>query len=478
VTREFKVLLVEDDEEFAKHIIQLLMDICERIEITLVRSRDEARSVLSDEDVFFDFISLDLTIPIQDNGFDIAPENGLAVLGFCRELSPGTPILVLTGSSTVQMMSGFLSSSYNIDVWSEGVTRPTIDHLPKESIDQFVPRVTQIYEAVRSLSDIELVYSSLEIPIEHDRLLRIFIKEQVGVIAEIEIIGGGLSAATVYSVKISNDTGNAFLRAVAKCGSFEDIQKDANNYDRIICRLRPEVTPRKLKHLQFGAKANAGVFYGLAVGYDLSFFKAAISSQLTSEIRTEVQGLTSSWKEAGSQKRVSINEIRKSLLTDKIANALILKYNLDWAEEFERLELQSNVSFYHGDLHGENILVDVDRRLATLIDYGDISYGSCTIDSVTLECSFLFHPNGPDLGDWPTNDQIENWANLDGFVKGSPVKNEIRFCREWSDEVKAGNRELAACLYSYALRQLKYPKTNKELALGLIHSAKKLYESS
>ena len=48
----------------------------------------------------------------------------------------------------------------------------------------------------------------------------------------------------------------------------------------------------------------------------------------------------------------------------------------------------------------------------------------------------------------------------------------IRTCREWAEEIAAGRREIAACAYTYLLRQLKYDDTNKARILALLEGAR------
>ncbi|HBF47724.1 MAG TPA: response regulator, partial [Shewanella frigidimarina] len=234
---------------------------------------------------------------------------------------------------------------------------------------------------------------------------------------------------------------------------------------------------RKLQHIKFSAKSTSGVFYSLAADYNYSFFKAVEKGFMSQEIRDFVSTMMDNWHNSFSQKRIKIKTIRQKLVSDETYEDLINEYQLNWANSFEEHNVQANISCLHGDLHGENILIDVVSNRATLIDYGDVSEGSLTIDPITLECSFLFHPATIKY-DWPTKGNIDNWENLELYLEGCPIAEDIRFCRAWGQRVQAGNRELAACLYSYSLRQLKYKETNKEIALGLLQAAIRIYDNS
>ncbi|BBM05581.1 hypothetical protein HAALTHF_23670n [Vreelandella aquamarina] len=71
-------------------------------------------------------------------------------------------------------------------------------------------------------------------------------------------------------VKVTDTSGALIHNAVAKIGSMAEIQDEARRFDIHVSRLRPEATPRKLATIEFGGGALAGVFYGLADGYDKS----------------------------------------------------------------------------------------------------------------------------------------------------------------------------------------------------------------
>jgi CheY-like chemotaxis protein len=473
----FKVLVVEDEGDISDHIKSIFTGIDGRVEVTIAESRNQAFDFLNDPNQFFDFITLDLKIPIENDSFEKSSKNGLAVLGQCTLMAQGTPLLIFTGTSTVDMITEFLASSHNSDVWAEGRSRSTIDHLPKTKMGEFREKVTGIVNAVLSLSDIELNYYSGSLPIEHDRLIRIFSKNQGGSRAQVTKVGGGLSDAIVYLVHVTNERGDIVHSAIAKCGPMNDISEDALNYDTKINRLRPEVTPRKLQHIKFSAMSNSGVFYGLAAGYDRSFFKSIEEGVITSTIRQCISGMLDRWHETSSQQRVSIKTIRQNLVDDETSELLKEQYGLDWANGFENSKVHANIGCFHCDLHGENILINTASNSATLIDYGDVSEGPITLDPITLECSFLFHPATIKY-DWPTKTDIENWENLNKYIEDCPIAEDIRFCREWANSIGAGPRELAACLYSYSLRQLKYKNTNKEIALNLLQASRRIYAES
>jgi hypothetical protein len=122
------------------------------------------------------------------------------------------------------------------------------------------------------------------------------------------------------------------------------------------------------------------------------------------------------------------------------------------------------------------VLVAADAT-SVLIDYGTVGIGPASLDPVTLELSLFFHPQGPFHPEgqlagcgWPLEQQIINWGNPDQYLAECPAQHFIKECRDWARTIAAGNREIAAAAYSYLMRQLKYPDTDKSLALSLLNS--------
>lgn len=476
--RTFNVLVVEDDTELSGFIENTFHSKFQQINVVKAFSRNTAFEIL-DTGAFFDYVTLDLSIPDIDGSFDTDASNGLAVLGKITEVSSGTPVLVLTGTSTVDMIQDFLSHSNLTDVWGSGSRRGTIEHLTKARIGDLTDKIHQISQDFSSSLNVELVTGTLTLPIKHDRLLRVFINSRDGSLGIIRQIGGGLSSAQVYSVHIQDSTGRTLHLAICKCGPKEDINFDAQNYDSYINRLKPDATPRILGHLEYSAGDSSGVFYGLAENYDASFFEASLQNELNEGLMQSIKQMLAPWHQNIIQNQKLIREIRAQLVSDATAERLIKEFDLTEALAFEAMTVICKTSCTHGDFHGENILLDIPSQKATLIDYGDVCEGVSIIDPLTLECSFLFHPKTSGaLSDWPTETNLENWEDLEAYVEGCPIKDSIVFCRNWAVELGVGNRELAACLYAYALRQLKYEGTNKEYAISLINKAYRLYQQS
>jgi hypothetical protein len=124
----------------------------------------------------------------------------------------------------------------------------------------------------------------------------------------------------------------------------------------------------------------------------------------------------------------------------------------------------------HGDLHCANV-VFVRNGHPMLIDFGDVGTFFPAVDPVTLELSTVFHSQHASLPPcWPTEDNMRHWVDVNQFVIGCSFADFIRACRAWAIAEAASPEEVVAAAYAYAVRQLKYPDTNKALARALINA--------
>ena len=481
--RKFNVLIIEDNNSLSQYISNEFLKLGDDIEITIAACRNEAIELLEINNNFFDYITLDLTLPITTNDFEKKPENGLHILSKISELSKGTPVLILTATSTINMIQNFLSHSNNIDIWGSKEKISTVSHLSKLEISSLHEIIQKIYIHFSKILSVEIrTFQSLDLPIEHDRLIRIFVNSVGGSIGKIKQIGGGFSDAKVYAVEVDDINGSKIYNSICKCGKDIDIDIDANNYKKYINRLAPDASPRIFGHYQFGAKSSNGVFYGFAEKHNDSYFQAMSENRISKELFSYIKSIFTPWHNTSTTKSDTITNIRRMLINDQKTEELIKQYDIEnCSKTFEKKNVRYKHSCIHSDLHGENILLNTESNKAVIIDYGDINEGAIILDIITLECSALFHPsikNYLDLGDWPTNIDIDNWNIEEQYIKDCPFPESVIFCRSWLKDLDIGNRELAAGLYSYSLRQLKYPETNKKVAISLIKKAYKLYELS
>ncbi len=467
------VLIIEDDDDFVDELRETISALPGHSNIRVAGSRDQAYEML--DDGFLDLVILDLKIPTVSGALDADPEHGHAVFSRVRTVAPGTPFFVLTGSPAEDFIPEMLSNQQQIDIWSEGHESGTILFLRKLDVDRCTEKLTPVARAIKRLSDVELDRGGINLSLAEDRLIRIFARKFQGVRCVVSSLGGGLSGARVIRVLVTDSQGVQVHDAVAKLSKPSDIRWEGDCYDRHVTRLAPAATPRKLATLEFGAHKLAGVFFGLADGFDESAFDVAGNAPERSEaVIRGVEAATARWIDGVPETRRSVKEIRERLLDDESLNQVMETFNLDWIADFEEREIQAKWACCHGDLHGCNVLVSPTE--VALIDYGDVGDGPASLDPVTMELSLLFHPDAPERdGAWPSADQARRWGDLDAYLEGCPYPEFARQCRNWALRVAAGNREVAVSAYSYLARQLKYDDTDKDRALALLEGVRSFF---
>lgn len=477
-----QILVVEDDPKFVDAIREVLAAISPSANVKVAQSRDSAIALLNE--AFFDFMVLDLRIPTSDGALDADSQHGLAVFRRTQTVASGTPVIVLTGSSADEFVDDLAQSAKQIDVWGDGRNVRTVDFLQKYKFDSFQDRVRPSIASIDALSGVELDRGTAALTTAEERLIRIFARRCDGRRVVVSELGGGLSGAKVLRLRVTNAQGAPLHDAVAKLGSLADVVDEGQRFDNQVTRLDQTATPRKLITLEAGAKASAGVFYGLAAGFEKTAFQAALSDpEHASAVVLSVEAATSRWRNDVHESPRTIREVRARLVSDATFAAALEQHELSWAREFEDKQIQARWCCGHGDLHGENVLV-AQNGTAVIIDYGDVEDGTASLDPITLELSLLFHSNGPlrgvgdSFGTWPSEVQASAWGDIDRYVVGCPAEAFVRACRTWAYQSAAGKREIAATAYAYLVRQLKYADTNKALALALLNGVKAYYDAT
>lgn len=460
------ILIVEDDDEYAEELRRIVAETGVPALVTLVGNRNDAVAKIESE--FIDFAILDLKIPTAEGTTDLDPEHGKYVFHHLRKLSPGTKILVLTASPSEDFIAPLLAHKHDADIWSEGAKVDTIEFLRKIEIEQAPERVSRVVHAIHNLSEVELLLHRLNLSAGEDRLIRIFAKHFNARRCSVHSIGAGKSGARPLRLQMFDNTGAPIREVVAKLGDLPKMQDEDVRYDTHVVLLDGAATPRKMKLLEFGAGATAGLFYQLADGHDASMFKVMSEQDgLAAKAVGAAAAALSSWSKAKNEERRTIASIRRSRVSDERASQLHEEFGLGWAAEFESREIQTRWCCVHGDLHGENILV-ASNGSVLVIDYGDVGFSSAGFDPVTLELSAVLQANPTLSPAWPTAEACRQWHDLDAYLANCPMPEFVRACRKWSDTLVVGRRELAACAYIYLLRQLKYADTDKDRILALL----------
>ncbi len=470
------ILIIEDDTDFVDELRLIISSLSCNSDIRVAGSRDEAFNML--QEGFSDLVILDLKIPTVNGALDEDPEHGHAVFNRVRVLAPGTPIFVITGSPAEAFLSDLvLKHVQQIDIWGAGKKSGTVLFLKKYEIDRCLEFVEPIARAIEGLSDVELERNEIELSEPEDRLIRIFARRFQGVRCVVSGLNNGLSGARIIRLRVTDTQGVQVHDAVAKLSTHADIRREGDRYDEYIARLGPAATPRKLATLEFGACRLAGIFFGLAEGFDDSAFDVVGDSERSAFVVRCLKSVTLPWNNGVPETRKSIGVLRHRVVDDQALGGVVRDFDLRWVRDFESRQIQARWACGHGDLHGKNILVS--RNGIALIDYSDVGAGAASMDPITLELSVLFHPDGPGSIDaWPSTEDAHAWGDVEVYVKECPFAQFVRECRAWALSVAAGKREVAASAYAYLVRQLKYEDTRKERALALLDGVRAFYDAS
>lgn len=460
------VLIVEDDDDYVSEILNILEGLGMPFRAVVAKNRDEARARLDTE--FFDFAILDLKIPTGDNTLDLDPEHGKAIFHHARRVTPGTKLLVLTSSPSEDFIADLLTQKHDADIWGEGAKVDTVEFLRKINIDRAPDNIGKVLNAIHKLDGVELDLRSVNLEIGEDRLVRIFAKRFGAMRCVVSKIGGGRSGAKTLRLQLFDGGGAPIREVVAKLASLDRVQDEDRRYEAHINLLNGAVTPRKMAMLEFGAGPIAGLFYQLAQGHDDSLFAvmAKEDARAAAAVAATAAAL-SDWSTGKPESRRTIKDVRRCWVSDDKAAELQATYGLNWATDFEARELQTRWCCVHGDLHGENVLVDTGNKIM-IIDYGDVEHGAASYDAISLELSAVLQQSQTNSSAWPTEELCRRWHDLDAYLVGCPIPESVRACREWAFKVGAGRREVAACAYTYLLRQLKYADTDKGRILALL----------
>ncbi len=470
-----RFLIVEDEEVFFDSIQEAIHETGFDCEITWARSKDTA--ILEAERQFFDLTILDQKIPTIDGALDAHVDHGRAVWDAIFECSPGMPVLILTALSADDMIDTVVRRNENQRIWGGSKKFPTVDHLRKSDFDRFPAKIKAYITAVEALRDVELqLPTGFEFEEQHRRLCALFARRIGGVRCEVRRLSGGLSGSAVYRVMVFDTNGARIQNAVLKIGSKQMVQIERENL-QLMDRLTAAATPRFLETLYFGAKDAAAIAYQLADGYERNAFD--VLGGRHDALPKALRGITEqrqNWVAATSEKRVTVADIRRLVLSDENVETIISKFGLDWIKGFEARETQVHWGCIHGDLHGENILLN-DELVPVFIDYGDVKEGPIALDWMTLEFSTLFHPGAPSF-EVTTTERVkpERWGDAEGYCELPNLKTFVSECRKCAQDEGLYQRELVASGYSYVLRQLKYEDSDKELAIALLERLRTIFD--
>jgi CheY-like chemotaxis protein len=470
-----KILLVEDDPTFASTVIDALNELEPSITCITASSRGSALNAL--EQTEYDLILCDLSIPTVDGALDEDAIYGSYVYQEARNRYPGTPIWFLTGhgEENIDFVTNAVANAPREDLFGNRKQIALTQLERKVNLDNCILRILEFRRMQQSMDDeIEIQGLEDELSSCERRLLRIFARRHNGALVDVVPLSGGLSDSKTLRVRVKDSALAKRAVAVAKLGSFSAVDDERMRYRRHIAPLLGigSFTPYA-DEVRAGTGGVAGLFYTLAEEYGRSLFDVLAQSESDAlTVLERTRELERPWTNSAISKRVRVEELRRNLIDDVRFAPLVEPLRATVAvDDIERSLVMVKKCSQHGDMHGLNILVSGENR-PVLIDYGDVGIWCASYDMVVLELSLLFHPAGCKIrGDWPSATEARQWSNLEVYCKRCPFPEFIRRCRAYAFELAAARREVLANAYSFAVRQLKYPNTDKDLAFAVAECA-------
>jgi CheY-like chemotaxis protein len=467
-----RILLVEDELPLAERLERIGRDA--GVDVVVATHHDAAMTELDTH--HFDLAICDLRIPEASSVGPPDNDHGKRLCLWIRSARPGLPLIVLTayGATSLDFLGPVLEGGPQEDFLGSGQSRPMVRYFAKDDLDLFTDELQELIAGFTALDRIELATGgrSVELQESERRLLRVFARRQDGVVLNLEPLGRGRSESTVIRSRVVTSTGATASLTVAKLGPLEAVQNEKQNYDRFVAPILPVGSFANFVELVTAGGGDTGaLFHRLADDCAKPLFDVIETSPDSGEaIVADLQAQLRPWYSTPQMTEVSLGSVRANLVDETVPSSQVANGLSPAWRDVEQQRLYINRCASHGDFHGGNVLAATGGK-AVLIDFGRTGWAPAALDPLTLELSLALHPDSPLAGSgWPSPAQAALWMNLDDYVDACPAASTVRACRQWAYDVGAGDREVAAVVYSYAVRQLKYGHTD-EVATAMANAA-------
>ena len=465
-----RCLLVEDEAGRIDAILPELEKYFGEGNVVVAMDRDSAKENIDKQP--YDLIVLDQSIPTGAERLNPNVMHGRSVLSYVLEVAPDTPVYFLTGLPMEdEYIDSLIAEGKKCDVWGDRKPISLILRFQKSSPQLLLDAVSKLTETARTTHEIEINTKGKNIQLsdEEKRLMRSFSRLQNGVCVDIELLGDGLSGALVLKADVKDKRGAVRISAASKIGKHKTISDEIGRYERELVRLRPGTHAPIVAGAIARVATSMGAFYRLLDGYEFSLFKVLERSDKdAATCVSTVRQNQNPWTESSTVARMRVDDLVKLVIWEEnLPKIHALIDDLNW-QAFENREISVNMCTRHGDLHGENVLINSDLA-AMMIDYGAVGAFPSAFDAITLELSPFFHPHGlRGKLNWTPEFGAIDWYDREAFCEITTMPNYIAACRDWAHHDGFGDREVLACAYAYVLRQLQFPTTDKDLARAII----------
>lgn len=454
-----RLLLVEDDPE-----IVTVFETEFSVGFVLVHaaSRETALQYLAEST--FDLAICDLRIPSESGAMDEDAVHGRAVLTRLLEDHPGTPVVAFSAYGTIELMQELLRRARQEDFLGEGVPRELLIFFSKDQLPDCIALIHDIAAEIEQLDRIEIAtgMARLELTWEHERILRVYARRLAASVVRASPLTGGLSGSRVLRLRLEA-SGAHVASVVAKLDDIKWVEAECHNVETLVApTLASGSYPSAVTLVRAGAGNSGGLFYRFAGGFERSL-RDVVTSHDAPRVVEAVRNRLEPWRDGAPVERTTLEEIREGL----VRMEQIPEGHRDAVAADESLEIAIRRATAHRDLHICNVLLS-DSQIPMIIDFASVGPAPASVDPVTLELSVIFHPGAHDMTrSWPTLEQADHWDDFDRYVDGCPSPKFIESCRLWAFDVAAGDLEVYAVLYAYALRQLRFDRARRDVALAL-----------
>ena len=466
-----RILLVENSPNDAG----ILTGACEQLQNVSVdhaQSLESATQLIEANHTQYDLAIFDLQIPTSDHALDEHVDHGLAAFVELGRIAPGTIRFVWSGKATAEAWEQILNEQNQADPLGVNEQESMVRFFTKEKFRACIQCLTEISESMAALDSIQWSWGvdHQEVGQMTRRVVDIFARRQKGVIVRAGALGDGLSDASVFRLQVKAEDGATTALVVGKVGDVADIRGELSRFSRHVAAvLSPGAYAPLSDEVLVGADGLGGAFYSLVDAEAKSLFEiVAQDPELAAEVVRRLATKLEPWQQGAPQKRVAVADVRRVMVADNVIEELSVELAFD-RQAVEAKDVFVNEAIIHGDLHGQNVLVD-SKGEPILIDYAEVVRAAPALDPVTLELSTILHPRSPVRGLWHNADPAL-WARPADFYAESPLSPYFIALREWADKVAACDAEVCAAAYAYCLRQLKYDDVDRVLAEKLAAAA-------